>query len=81
MAIDALESLPKGTCPIVIGDLNSKLDFPRDRREEILSAAMTEQALTCASKGYRIRKKRRRTHGTWTFQRHEDRGRGGRTWI
>ena len=81
MVIAALEDRPVGTCPIVVGDLNSDLDFPRDRREEILSSAMTAQDLTCASKGYRIRKKRRRTHGIWTFQRHEDRGGGGRTWI
>ena len=82
MVIAALENRPEGTCPIVIGDLNSDLDFPRDRREEILSAAMTGMSLTCASKGYRIRKRQQRTHGRWTFQRHEDRGGGGgRTWI
>ena len=81
MVIDALENRPKGTCPMLIGDLNANLDFPRDRQEEILSSAMAEMTLTCATKGYRIRKKRRRTHGRWTFQRHEDRGGGGRTWI
>ena len=45
MVIDALD---KGTCPIVIGDLKSDLDFPWDRREEILSSAMTAQSLACA---------------------------------
>ena len=58
MVITALESRPEGTCPIVVCDLNSDLDFPWDRQEEILSAAMTGMSLTCASKGYRIRKKR-----------------------
>ena len=28
MVIDALENCPKGTCPIVIYDLNSNLDYP-----------------------------------------------------
>ena len=49
MVIAALEDRPVGTCPIVVGDLNSDLDFPRDRQEEILSSAMTAQSLTCAS--------------------------------
>ena len=81
MVIDALENRPKGTCPVVISNLNANLDFLRDRQEEILSAAMTAMSLTCASKGYRVRKRRRKTHGRWTFQRHENRGGGGRTWI
>ena len=76
MVLEAVKDRPKGTCPIVIGDLNANLDFPRDRQEEILSSAMAGMNLTCASKGYRIRKKRRRTHGKWTFQRHENRGEG-----
>ena len=57
MVIAALESRPEGIYPIVISDLNSDLDFPWDRHEEILLLAMTEMSLTCASKGYRIRKK------------------------
>ena len=54
MVIDALESRPKGTCPIIIGNLNSDLDFPWDRQEEILSLAMTKMTRTCTSKRYRI---------------------------
>merc|ERR1712086_1003921 len=49
MVINMLKNRLKGTCPVVIGDLNSDLDFPRDRQEEILSSAMTAQSLTCAS--------------------------------
>ena len=56
MVIDALENRPKGTCPIVIGDF-SDLDFPWDRQEEIISSTVTVMSLTCASKGYRVRKK------------------------
>ena len=74
MVVDALESRPKGTCQIVIGDLNSDRDFPWDGREEIMSSGVTAMSMTCASKGYRIWKKRQRTHGWWTFQRHNDRG-------
>ena len=77
MVIDAIENRPKGTCPVVIGDLNSDLDFPRDRQEEIVSSAMTAMSLTCASKGYRVRKRRQKTQGRWTFQRSENRGGGG----
>ena len=46
IVIATLESRPKGACPIVIGDLNSDLDFPRDRQEEILSPAMDKMSLT-----------------------------------
>ena len=57
----ALEGDPAGSLPppLVIGDLNSDLDFPRDRQEEILSAAMREQGIRCASRYYRPRRTRR----------------------
>ena len=35
-----LERGPAGSPPLVIGDLNSDLDFPRDRQEEILRVTM-----------------------------------------
>ena len=61
MVIDTLENRPVGTCPVIIGDLNTNLVFPRDRQEEILPLAMTGMDLTCASNGYRVRKKRKKT--------------------
>ena len=67
MVIDALKNRPKGTCPIVIGNLNSDLAFPRDIQEEILSSVMTVMTLTCASNGYRARKKQKKTKGKWSF--------------
>ena len=76
MVINALENRPKGTCPVVIGDLNSNVDFPRDRQEEILSLAITTMSLTCASKGYRVWKRQKKMHGKWTFQQYENRGGG-----
>ena len=41
----ALEGAPKGSTPLVVGDLNAGLDFPRDRQEEILSATMRERGM------------------------------------
>ena len=81
MVINALENRPAGMCPVVIGDLNPDLVFPRDRQEEILSSAMSGMDLMCASNGNRVRKKRKKTYGNWTFQRYKNRGGGGRTWI
>ena len=80
MVIDALENRPKRTCLVVIGDLNSDLDFPRDR-QEILSSAMTAMALTCASNDYRVRKRRKKTHGRWMLHRDGNRGGGRLTLI
>ena len=36
--MEALDAAPKGSRPLLIGGLNTDLDFPRDRQEEILTA-------------------------------------------
>jgi hypothetical protein len=68
----ALEMRPKGSVPLVIGDLNANLEFPRDRQEEILSTAMGRLGLSCITNHYTVRgggpKRRRRTRGRWTWQ-------------
>ena len=77
----ALEGAPAGSLPLVIGDLNSDLDFPRDRQEEILSATMRERGMRCASRCYRP-KRTRRTRGRWTWrQRRGVPGSGQRQWL
>ena len=73
MVLAAIERRPRGTCPIVIGDMNADLDFPRNRQEEVLSAEMSAHGLACVTKHYRPRQRRRRTKGRWTFRRWEDR--------
>jgi hypothetical protein len=81
MVVGAIKCRPRGTCPIVIGDLNSNLDFPRDRQEEILAANMDAHGLGCAMKFFQTCR-RRKTKEKWTFRRWEDRAeRGERRWI
>ena len=85
MVAAALERRPAEACPVVIGDLNSDLDFPRDRQEEVMAATMTEHGLRCATKHFQTRGRRkckRTARGRWTFQRWDDRqGRGERRWV
>ena len=45
LAMAALDAAPEGAKPLSIGDLNSDLDFPRDRQEEILAADLEERDL------------------------------------
>ena len=48
LAMTALDGAPEGARPLLIGDLNADLDFPRDRQEVILSADLRERDLRCA---------------------------------
>ena len=67
LAMAALDDAPGGTKPLLIGDLNSDLDFPRDRQEEILAADLEERGMRCATRGYRPRRTRR-VRGRWTWR-------------
>ena len=62
----ALDEAPDGTKPLVIGDMNCDLDFPRDRQEEIMAMDMEERGLRCATRNFRPRTTRR-TRGRWTW--------------
>ena len=55
----ALDAAPEGAKPLLIGDLNSDLDLPRDRQEEILSSDLEEWNLRCVTRGFRPRRTRR----------------------
>ena len=37
LTMKALDPAPEGSNPFLIGDLNANLDFPRGRREDILT--------------------------------------------
>ena len=67
LAMAALRAAPEGSKPLLIGDLNSDLDFPQNRQEEILAADLEEQGLRCATRGLRPRRTRR-MRGRWTWQ-------------
>ena len=41
-----------GSFFLIVGDLNSNLDFPRDGQEEILRNAVRERSIRCALRLY-----------------------------
>ena len=65
LAMEALDAVPEGSKPLLIGDLNSDLDFLRDRQEEILLTDLEERDLRWVTQGFRLRRTRR-TRGRWT---------------
>ena len=65
LAMEALDAAPKDAKPLFIGDLNSDLDFPRDRQEEILATDLGGRGLRCATRGFRPRRTRK-MRGCWT---------------
>ena len=67
LAMAALNAAPEGSKPLLIGGLNSDLDFPRDRQEEILSADLEERDLQCVMRDFRPRRTLR-TRGRWTWR-------------
>ena len=67
LAMAALDATPKGSKPRLIVDLNSDLDFPRDRQEKILLMDLEERDLRCVTRGFRPRRTRR-TRGRWTWR-------------
>ena len=70
LAMVALDAAPKSSKPLLIGDLNSDLDFSRDRQDEVLSADLEERGLRCVTRGYLPRRTRRmRGRLTWRQRR------------
>ena len=78
----ALWDKPKGSMPLIIGDLNADLYNPRNRREEVLSQTMGEHSLECASHHLRVQ---RHCHvrGRWTWRQEKTAATrpGDRRWI
>lgn len=48
----ALDRAPVGSFLLIVGDLNSNLDFPQDGHEEILRNAVRERSIRCALRLY-----------------------------
>ena len=66
LAMAALDAALEGSKPLLIDDLNSDLDFPRDRQEEILAADLEDRGLRCVTRGFCPRRTRERwTWGQW----------------
>ena len=63
----AFDAAPKGSKPLLIGDLTSDLDFPRDRQEEVLATDLVERGLRCVTRGFRTRRTRQ-MRGRWTWR-------------
>ena len=83
----ALDSRPKGSIPIVLGDLNADLEFPRNRQEVILAAGIEKHGLGCLTRDFRVRRKGRRrrrherTRGRWTFRKRMTNAAGEQYWA
>ena len=63
----ALDAASKDSKPLLISDLNSDLDFPRGRQEEILLADLGDQGLQCVRRDFRPRRTRQ-MRGCWTWR-------------
>jgi hypothetical protein len=64
----AREACPQGCKPIVLGDLNINLGYPRDEREEIIVDLLDEINLIDSSRRFVLRTPRRNsTRARWTW--------------
>ena len=63
--LQALKEQPKGTKPLIIGVFNSDLDVPRTTQEEVLAAEMAGRGISCVSRHF-VTRRRRRHRGRWT---------------
>lgn len=70
-----LNTAPKGTKTMVIGDLNANLADPRNGQEEVLSAGMREYGLECATRHF-VTRRRRYVRGRWTYKKRCENGKG-----
>ena len=82
----ALDQIPKGCILMVLGDLNSNLDVPRNEQEAEIAATMDSLGLACATKHFRVRcyrrRRRRQLQGRWSYRRRRsERGENGRGWY
>jgi hypothetical protein len=64
----AWEACPQGCKPLVLGDLNINLGFPRDEREEVIVDLLDEINLIDTSRRFLLRTSRRSTtKARWTW--------------
>ena len=76
----AIWAQPEGARLIVLGDLNTNLDSPRGRQEDVLAAEATEQGLVCASRHF-LSRRMRHVRRRGTFRRPNYTPEGERRWI
>ena len=74
----ALEACPAGCTPIVLGDLNANVGFPRDEREETIVDLLDKYNVTDLSRRFMLQAPRRfGGHVRFTWSRKWGRGREG----
>ena len=65
--VDALDKMPEGCIPMLLGDLNVDLDVPWNEQEAKVAAAMDHHGMVCASKHFTVRRRKRcKLRGRWT---------------
>ena len=57
--VDALDKMPKGCIPMLLGNLNVDLDVPRNEQEAKVAAAIDHHGMACASKYFTVRQRKR----------------------
>ena len=78
---EAIRAVPDRARLMVLANLNTNLDSPRGRQEDVLAAEASEHNLVCATKQFRCRRKRRHVRGCWTFRRPTYTPEGERRWV
>jgi hypothetical protein len=74
----ALEACLTGCIPIVMGDLNTNVGFPRDEREEVIADLLDEYNATDSLRRFMMRSPRRfRRHVRFTWSRKGGKEDGG----
>jgi len=67
-----IKDRPKDTLPLVLGDLNANLEYPRGRQEEVMSSGMKAVGIGCATRHF-LTRRTRHAKGPWTWvQRRTD---------
>ena len=64
---NALAQRPKGCKPLLIGDLNIDLEYPRDERDDEVAEECDANNLVCMSRHFR-QQRRRHVRGRWTWR-------------
>ena len=52
--VDAINKMPRGCIPMLLGDLNVNLDVPRNEQEAKVAAAIDHHGMACALKHFTV---------------------------
>ena len=61
-----IKDRPKDTLPLVLGDLNANLEYPRGRQEEIMSSGMKTMGIGCTTRHF-LTRRTRYVKGPWSW--------------